>query len=187
VLDSDRQKPTKSEALNAGRLQEWKTGLLQKRYKTTSKVKEGRSPYVNINGTVTHAHVTVNGAILHVHMWKQMVPSRTEQRIKCTSLWMLPNFRVLEVKVTLSMATTFLRLSSFISSGGWEAISRSEWCTHSIAQASALTIHPLGIVFLVFQDRVFLCCLGCLGTCSEDQSGLELRETSLPLPPECGD
>jgi hypothetical protein len=40
---------------------------------------------------------------------------------------------------------------------------------------------------LFFEDKVFLCSPGCLGTHSEDQAGLELSEIFLPLPPKCWD
>ena len=40
-------------------------------------------------------------------------------------------------------------------------------------------------VILAFQDRVSLCSLGCPGTYSVHQAGLELLEIHLPLPPEC--
>jgi hypothetical protein len=36
-----------------------------------------------------------------------------------------------------------------------------------------------GFVFVFFQDRVFLCSLGCPGTHSVDQAGLKLR--NLPV------
>lgn len=31
-------------------------------------------------------------------------------------------------------------------------------------------------VVVIFPDRVSVCILGCLGTCSEDQTGLEVRD-----------
>ena len=39
---------------------------------------------------------------------------------------------------------------------------------------------------LVFRDRVSLCSLGCPGTRSVDQAGLELTKIHLPLPPHVG-
>ena len=39
----------------------------------------------------------------------------------------------------------------------------------------------LVFVVVVFRDRVSLCSLGCPGTHSVDQAGLELRNQSLPL------
>jgi hypothetical protein len=38
-----------------------------------------------------------------------------------------------------------------------------------------------------FQERVSLCRVGYSETYSVDQSGLELTEICLPLPPECWD
>jgi hypothetical protein len=43
----------------------------------------------------------------------------------------------------------------------------------------------VGLFFLVFQVRVFLCSSGCPGTSSVDQAGLKL--TCLPLLRDCWD
>jgi hypothetical protein len=43
------------------------------------------------------------------------------------------------------------------------------------------------LFYLVFRDRISLCSLGCTGIHFVDQSGLELIEIRLPLPPECRD
>jgi hypothetical protein len=49
-----------------------------------------------------------------------------------------------------------------------------------------LTFFGGGLVFFcfvfVFRDRVSLCSLGCLGTHSVDQAGLELKSACLCLP-----
>jgi hypothetical protein len=37
----------------------------------------------------------------------------------------------------------------------------------------------------VYFETVSMCSPGCPATHSVDQAGLELRETNLPLPPEC--
>jgi hypothetical protein len=45
----------------------------------------------------------------------------------------------------------------------------------------------LSSFLFVIQDRISLCSFGHLGTRSVDQTGLELTEMCLPLPPECWD
>jgi hypothetical protein len=44
--------------------------------------------------------------------------------------------------------------------------------------------NSVSFVFVI-QDRVSLCSLGCPGTCSVDQVGLERIDSHLPLPPKC--
>jgi hypothetical protein len=45
----------------------------------------------------------------------------------------------------------------------------------------------LVFLFSGFIDRISLCISGGHGTCSVDQTGLELKETCLLLSPECWD
>ena len=42
-------------------------------------------------------------------------------------------------------------------------------------------------LFYFFRDRVSLCSLGCPGTHSVDQAGLELRDLPVSRPTECWD
>jgi hypothetical protein len=59
---------------------------------------------------------------------------------------------------------------------------------NNIRQLSFLTGFVCLFVRLFSQDRVSLCnSPGCPGTCYVDQTGLELTEIPLPLPPECWD
>jgi hypothetical protein len=41
------------------------------------------------------------------------------------------------------------------------------------------------VLFVVFRDKVSLCCPGCLRTSSIDKAGLELTVIHQPLPPKC--
>ena len=41
----------------------------------------------------------------------------------------------------------------------------------------------VAVCLFVFQDKVSLRSLGCSGTCSVDQAGLELKESPVPLFP----